>query len=319
VSNHARWSPPIPSGAAALTAWRELDRRTRRDLFRGTGPHPDPMVACVAVGYARTMLGGRSRYLLRSLLFAGGTLLLALGSTAVALGTDRPELAPVLPVLVIMPFVVLFAIGRVRLRLRLIRMENANTPALLASEMFPPAPEPPPATGEPVKVAYDRRAVLGPYARSVLISAGASVGMFFLWGRFALLVVALFALMWVLLGYHLVRWVLPGRPVFVLDGAGVTVRDTLRAPWSAITEIRVLPLRGTNRPSPANRVVVFVCADPQAPFAHLTGFRRNNARRTLKYYGSSLAVAGRGLDHSVEQIVAAATAFRPIPVRYFAP
>jgi hypothetical protein len=302
-----------------MSAWRDLDRRTRRELLRGTGPHPDPMAACIAVGYARTRLGARSRHLLRSLLVALGTLLLAMAAAAIAVSMDRPKLASVLSVLIIMPVLVTFAIARTRLRLRLIRMENANTPALLASETFPPSPEPAPGTGEPVKIAYERGAVLRQYARLLAISAAAIVGMFFLWGRYALLFVALFGPIWVLLGHHLLRWVLPRRPVLVLDDAGVNIRDTLRVPWSAITEIRVHPLRGTNRPNPSNRVVVFVCADPEAPLAQLTGPRRSGARRATTYYGSPLAVAGRSLDHTVEQIAAAATAFHPVPVRHFAP
>jgi hypothetical protein len=320
VSNPASWSPPIPSGAAALGAWRELDRRTRRDLLRATGPHPDPIVACIAVGYARTMLGDRSRHLLRSFLIALSTLLLAMVAAAIAVGMDRPNLAPILSILIIMPVLVTFAIARTRRRLRLIRMENANTPTLLASEMFPPSPEPAPAPGEPVKVAYERGTVLRAYAWTLAVSGASVAAVFFGLGRYlAIPVAALFAVAWVAIGHQLFRWVLPRRPVLVLDGTGVQIRDVLTAPWPAITEIRVLPLRGTNRPDPANRVVVFVCADPEVLLARLTGVRRNGARRALTYYGSPLAVSGRSLDHTVEQIVAAATAFRPVPVRHFAP
>jgi hypothetical protein len=319
VSNNASWSPPIPSGAAARSAWRELDRRTRRELLRGTGPYPDPVAACVAVGYARTMLGGRSHYLLRSFLVAGAALVLAMVAGAVAVGVHQPHMAVLVMFVIIMPVVVGSTIVRTRTRLRLIRMENANTPALLASEMYPPSPSPAPPAGEPVRIAYDRGAIARTYARTLAVSAAATTALLIAWTWYFVPLVALFGLVWVLLGYQWLRWVLPRRPVLVLDGTGVNIRNTLSAPWAAVTEIRVHPLRGTNRPNPANRVVVFVCADPEVPLARLTGLRRKGARRALTYYGSPLAVAGRALDHTVEEIVAAATAFRPVPVRHFAP
>jgi hypothetical protein len=96
-------------------------------------------------------------------------------------------------------------------------------------------------------------------------------------------------------------------------GTGVGV------PWANVTEIRVLPLRTGKRPNPRHRVIAFVCADPRVPLESLRGLRRSNARRALTYYGSPLVVASRGLDHTTEQIVAAAAALHPVPVRRFSP
>jgi hypothetical protein len=49
----------IPRGSQARLAWRQLDRRTRREVTRrarrGLG-HPDPRVAAIAVGRAQATL-----------------------------------------------------------------------------------------------------------------------------------------------------------------------------------------------------------------------------------------------------------------------
>jgi hypothetical protein len=49
----------IPHGSQARLAWRQLDRRTRREVTqrarRGLG-HPDPRVAAIAVGRAQATL-----------------------------------------------------------------------------------------------------------------------------------------------------------------------------------------------------------------------------------------------------------------------
>jgi hypothetical protein len=46
----------IPTGRAARTAWRRLDRSTKREVLQRAAQeqgHPDPTVAAVAVGFAR--------------------------------------------------------------------------------------------------------------------------------------------------------------------------------------------------------------------------------------------------------------------------
>jgi hypothetical protein len=46
----------IPTGRAARTAWRRLDRSTKREVLQRAAEdqgHPDPTVAAVAVGFAR--------------------------------------------------------------------------------------------------------------------------------------------------------------------------------------------------------------------------------------------------------------------------
>jgi hypothetical protein len=46
----------IPTGRAARTAWRRLGRRTKGEVLQRAAQdqgHPDPMVAGVAVGFAR--------------------------------------------------------------------------------------------------------------------------------------------------------------------------------------------------------------------------------------------------------------------------
>lgn len=315
------WSPPIPSGAAALSAWRELDRRTRRDLLRETRPHPDPIVACVAVGYARTMLGERwgRRQLRRSFVLVLADITGIIGGAVVTAALHRPGVASAVAISVIASVSLWFAVSATRFRLRLIRMENANAPTLLAGEAPAPPPQPSPAQGSPLTVAFDRRAVLRQHASAFGITAVGAVVLPFLLGWFAAPFLGVCAVLWPLMVYQLIRWVLPRRPVLVLDGGGVRLGTGAGVPWAAVTEIRVLPLRARNRPNPRHHVIAFVCADPRVPLENLRGLRRRNARRALTYYGSPFVVASRGLDHTVEQIVAAAAALHPVPVRHFAP
>ncbi|MGI5231010.1 hypothetical protein [Actinoallomurus sp. CA-142502] len=318
---NGNWSPPIPTGADAVSAWRELDRQTRRDLLRGTGPHADPVVACVAVGYARTMLGGRrrARRLRRSFVFALAAIASMIAGAYLTALLHRPGVASAVPVVILVAGSVWFVLGTTRLRLRLIRMENVNAPALLAGEVPAPWTAPSPVQGRPLTIAHDRRATSLGYARAFAVTGACAVVTPLLLGWFAAPFLVLCAVLWPLMAYNLIHWVLPRRPVLVLDGGGVRFGTGVGLPWSAITEIRVHPLRTGNRPNPRHRVIAFVCADPRVPLASLKGFRRGNARRSLTYYGSPLAVASRNLDHTTEEIVAAAVALHPVPVRRFAP
>lgn len=318
----ARWSPPIPSGSAALTAWRELDRRTRRELLRATGPHPDPVVACVAVGYARTMLESRSRFVVRRM--ARALLIVVVAVIALALALALPNgsaVAGFVPVVVVLAGTVWLSVGGIRFRLRLIRMENANAPALLAGET--PMPVPQAASGTPLSVAYDRGVVLRQYAvQLAMLLAVAALGWLLqqqvLRSAWPLLVAAAFLAVWlVLVVYYLFRWVLSGRTVLVVDRGGLRFASGLDVPWAGITEIRIHPFRGTNRPTPRFFVIAFVSADPRATIARMRGLRRWNASRALEYYGSPIVLPCRGLNRTIEEIVAAATSFHPIPVRRF--
>jgi hypothetical protein len=304
-----------------MSAWRELDRRTRRELLQGTGPHPDPVVACVAVGYARAMLGGRwwSRQMRGAFVFALAVITCTVVGAFIAGTLHRPGVAAAVPVVGIAPAILWFVVGATRFRLRLIRMENAHAPALLAGEAPAPPPEPSPAHGRPLTVAYDVRTMLRQYALTLVVTVAGAVVLPFLLGWFAAPFLVLCAVAWPLTAYNLIRWVLPRRPVLVIDGGGVRFGTGIGVPWAAITEIRLHPLRTGNRPNPRHRVIAFVCADPRVPLESLSGLRRSNARRALTYYGSPLVVASRGLDHTAEQIVAAAAALHPVPVRRFAP
>jgi hypothetical protein len=317
MPDHARWSPPIPTGAAANTAWRELDRRTRRDLLLRSDPHPDPMVACVALGHARTRLDAWPLTTLVRL----GVLVVLSGSImvvglVVAVRLNDPAVVTSVVISLITALVLGLVIHTVSAFFQLVRMENVNAPALLAGEVPPPPAVP--ATGEPLAVAYAPRAVLRWYAVVTAVSAFIELRMFLDRDLLRVPFSVLFAALLVFMGHRLFAWVLPRRPVLGLDEDGILVKGGLSAPWEDITEIRVLPHRGATTGS-EHRVVVFVCADPVVPLAELTGLKRILAERALTYYGSPLAMSTRGLDHTVEQILAAATALHPVPVRNFAP
>jgi hypothetical protein len=304
-----------------MSAWRELDRRTRRELLRRTDPYPDPVVACVAVGYARAMLGGRwaARQLRRSFVIALAVTTCAIAGIVVARVLHRPGGAAAVPVVIGVPMFLWYVVAATRLRLRLIRMENANAPALLAGAAPAPPPAPFPAYGRPLTVAYDVRAILRGQLSAFAVTAATAALLPFLAGWLEVPFLVLCAVLWLLMAYNLIRWVLPRRPVLVMDGGGVRFGAGISVPWAAITEIRVHPLRTGNRPNPRHRVIAFVCADPRIPLENLSGLRLSNARRALTYYGSPLVVASRSLDHTVEQIVTAALALHPVPVRRFAP
>lgn len=312
----ARWSPPIPTGAAALTAWRELDRGTRHDLLRSAVPHPDPAVACIAVGYARTKLQNRVRPVLRRLALILGLVVATIIATALVVAAGGGQRVAVdLPAILVVPAVLLLSIGGARHRLRLIRMENVNAPALLAGET--PMQMPPTAAGTPLDVRFDRRATLRTYIRPtvVFVLVGALLPLV-LHGIVPIALITVMALSLAMIGYQLVRWVLPGRPVLVMDGGGLRFGITgLSVAWTEVSEIRIHPLR-SNRGSDA-RVIAFVCADPWPTIARMRGLRRWSGRQALRYYGSPVVLASRTLDHTVEEIAAAATSFHPVPVRRF--
>jgi hypothetical protein len=110
------------------------------------------------------------------------------------------------------------------------------------------------------------------------------------------------------------------------DGLEFKAGD-LMLPWSAFTEIRIVPTRGKRAYTGAriqlrcaqdwHRTVVFVAADPEALISALPPSSARNARASLEESGGPFSVADRGLDRTAEEIAAAASALSGLPVRRF--
>jgi hypothetical protein len=294
-----------------------LDRRTRRQLLRGGAPHSDAVTAAVAVGYARTMR--RRRWGLRTLrpmLWVAVVAVLAVLPAALGAGPAVPSWAIGCAVVLV---TVAELVLMVRFRLGLLRMEQANAPALLAAEApAPPAGPPPlaPAPGERFTAGIDHRKVLRAYVRSaalvvvllvLALSSGDPV--------FSVPALFLFILNAGLLGRGAVRWRRQRTAVVTLDATGLELpAHELTAGWAEITEIRIVSLRGDRHPA---RVVVFVPADPEALLGRIPARRLRAARRATGVYGSPVAIADPGLDRTGEEIAAAAVALAGLPVRRF--
>lgn len=312
-------APPVPHGRAALDAWRELDRGVRRELMRGDRPHPDPTTAVIAVGYARTMLG-RSR--LRQTL----PLLPVLLAWAVGLGLAVAAAAPKghSPLLFFagaLPAGVLMTWWSRRRRLALHRLESLHAAALWVTERSDPLPAAPFAAGEAPELAVRavRRAVWRAYAITAGLFTLCTAGAASLDPLLGLVVGCLLAFLLVSLIAAGLRQT-NGRPFVHLRADGLAFRSAgLLLPWTAFTEIRIMPFRnptwatGGRKP----KVVVFVAADPHGLITSMRPSTARRARASLKAYGGPMAVADQALDRTAEEMAAAAAALSGLPVRRF--
>jgi hypothetical protein len=328
-------APPVPSGAVAFDAWRELDRTTRRELLRADRPHPDPAVAVVAVGYARAMLA-RSR-LRQTLPF---TLAMVVGVVAIgaaigvldSIGTvPQTTVTNGLPVAVVVLVVLLV---RLRLRARIValhRMEAVNAAALWNTERSaptpPPAPRPAPQPSSPrtpatVVVRYSRRYLVRSFAALavfvVVIEAAVLVADA---GVLALVVTVLLAVSIVLTIYNVVVRTRPHLPMMIMNAAGLELPSMgARVAWTDIAELAIHPFRaGRSGKHGRHHAVAFVLIDPDVFRSQVAGYWARKTRTPLTVYGTPLVIADVALDHTAEQIVAAAAIFTPAPIRRFGP
>jgi hypothetical protein len=328
--------------------WRALGpgiRRAVRKDARRFRPHPDPLVSAVAARYARWYLDARTWHA-RTQRLALGLVLADVLVAAVVLGwlsggpvADRPSMlektliwlvAVVIAAVIVMPY----AVRKVRI-VRLYRLELANKLALesaaVASSAWtqPPGAGPAAVAGRDVSVRYDRRRVARQYAwvlvivglmLVILVGQGLSTGITpafgALCGFFGVFVVLIVPRMVVLL----VRWVLPGRPIVELDSDGVHMPSiACGLPWASLAEVRLIPMRYARRGDQGATVVAFVPRDPAAVLAAVAGGsrRRKRLERSLRVYGTPMSVSDNVIDHSGEQIAAAASAFAGVPVRRY--
>ncbi|MEW2358863.1 hypothetical protein [Spirillospora sp. NPDC029432] len=322
-------APPVPAGAAALDAWRELPRDVRRGLMRGGRPHPDPAVAVVAVGYARAML---ARPYPRHLLWPIVLLLLWAVGAAVVLAIAAPGLSSggTASMLVAAPVPVPLVAYIYWLRGRFLawhRLESVHAAALWVSERRDPPPPPAaPASNEEVAVRYDLSALRRQSVLCLGVVALAAAVLSVAWGPVPGLTVA--ALVLVLFSAALalaVRRSKVALPVLYLRRDGVEVPSLeVRVAWAELTELRVVPFRALGgRPLTGGKgrgqVVVFVPADPEAVIARTGPRWTRRVRRAYQAYGGPLAFADIGMDRPAEEVAAAAAALSGLPVRRFGP
>jgi hypothetical protein len=228
-----------------------------------------------------------------------------------------------------------YAVRKVRI-IRLYRLELANKLTLESAAVASSAGTQPPtaewtsAKEQDVSVRYDKRRVLRQCSWMLVIACcmllmlvgeglsspgmtpvfGALCGFFASFGLFV--VVPQVTL--------LVRWVLPGRPLIELDAEGVHMPSiACDLPWSLLTEVRLFPMRYGRRGGQGAMVVAFMPQDPSAVLGAITvGIRRRKRlERSLRVYGTPLSVCDNGIDHSGEQIAAAAAAYASVPVRRY--
>ncbi|MBO2452366.1 hypothetical protein J4573_35115 [Actinomadura barringtoniae] len=312
-------APPLPQGAAALSAWRELPRATRRELLRADGPHPDPAAGVVAVGYARAVL---ARSPLRHAVPLVGVLFAVLLPLIVVLVVTTHS--KTISNAVVLPLALAGALAwRIRIRGRLValhRMESVNSAALWETERGAPiqaAERSAPTTAEEVEIRYNAGALRRQYA---FLAVYGLVAVAVLAVLFWYAAVAVAVLMVVVIARTVVvtrRHVRPDLPMLVMDAEGVRIPAMrARLAWADLTEIRVKPFRawlwGKDR-----HATVFVLADPEVLSSQLDPWWTRRTQLSTKAHGSPLAVADLSLDHTSEETASAAAALSGLPVRRF--
>ncbi|MFC5750506.1 hypothetical protein [Actinomadura rugatobispora] len=318
-------APPVPTGRAALDAWRELDRGLRRDLLRGDRAHPDPTTAVIAVGYARAMLGvpyWRRAWpvLVAVVVWAVAVVIVTeIAAPGVSFGWGSPA-GPAAAV----PAVAAVLLAMLRLRRRSLawhRLESLHAAALWVTEQ--PAPYAGTPGAQEMAVRYDRAVLRRQYFLLVAIAAFA-VAAASAWNpAVGLGIAAIFGVLVTLTVVLTMRSTRPHLPALHLraDGFEVPALEA-RVAWSELGEIRVVPYRapaGGLGAKGRNRVVVFVAADAGTLIARLRPRAARRARTCMKAYGGPLAFADVALERSAEEIAAAASALSGLPVRRFGP
>ena len=88
-------------------------------------------------------------------------------------------------------------------------------------------------------------------------------------------------------------------------------------PWDAVAEVRLVPVRYSRRGDQGAVVIAFVPLDPPAVLgaSGARGQRRKRLERSLRVYGTPMSVSDGVLDHTGEQVAAAAAALAAVPVR----
>lgn len=294
----------IPTGAAAMRAWKRLDRETRRELLRSRHAHADPAVAAVAVGYARTRLGARgylSAFLVLVLVFV---LLIVMAVLVGLLGPVEylPDLGSVVAALVMLVAVGWF----LRLRFALTRMENANAPVLVPASR-PAIHES--SSGE-VVVTYDAPALIRLFGTLTLVLAGCAGVGYLLDIAFIYWLTGLSAISMVVI---LVVTLSAKAPAAVFDARGLHLPKLgFDVAWSEITELRIMPQRGLGA---KHKLVAFMIAEPEPVLARMRPRTARRLRTAVRFYGTPLVLPEQAMTHTAQEMARAAEAYGNLPVR----
>ena len=319
--------PPVPSGPVAVDAWRELDRATRKELLYGDRPHADPAVAVLAVGYARAMLARPvpRRQLPFALAITAVAVLLMVAGIAldVAAGIELGSATIVLlTVATLLPLLLVRVIFLRRRTIALHRMERVNAARLWRTERAAPPPRDVPPGSPAIVVRYSGRAL----ARSLVPLAAIVLGVEALvWSMagnaIAALVTALLVVSVALLAYNVRFRVRPHLPLLTMSATGLEFPSMgARLGWTDVTEVQIHPFRGgQSRAKERSRSIAFMLADPDAFTSQLAGWWLKKMRTPLSVYGTPLVLADTALDHSAEEMAAAAATYINAPVRRFGP
>lgn len=293
----------IPTGAAALRAWKRLDRETRRELLRSRHAHADPAVAAVAVGYARAQQGVRGYLHVFLVLLLVFVLVIVMIVLAGFLGlVEYLGVAPALAVVAMLVVIWRF----LRLKFALVRMENANAPVLVQASRRAIHESSP---GE-VVVTYDAPALIWLYARLTLVLAAcAGVGylldVVFIYWLTGLLVICMVVILVVTLRAK--------APAAVLDARGLHLPKLgFDVAWSEITELRIVPQRGLGA---KHKLVAFMIAEPEPVLARMRPRTAKRLRTAVRYYGTPLVLPEQAMTHTAPEVARAAEAYGNLPVR----
>jgi hypothetical protein len=288
----------------------------RKQLLAGE-PHPDPLVAAVAVGYARTILAKPAW--LRN--WPRWVVIIALGAVAGVLNafSSSAAVSAMYAVLWVVFLVVVTGSGVLSRRrdVALLRMENVSAARLWPVES-PPVPAPSGVMNGPVAFSFAKRALFRAYGTFIGVVLVFAI---LVWsqGRIVteVFLTVIFGMLLAMIAYNTIRWAKPWLPPLVLDQDGISLPpQRVRVPWSEVTEIRVTPVRGGSRRTSGRRVTSFMVADAEAVLAQYRGAPLKRARRSVTAYGTPFSVTDLLLERTADDIVAAAGAFARLPVRH---
>jgi hypothetical protein len=302
-------------------------------------------VSAVAARYARWYLNGRpwnSRFqwvVLAVVVILVMGIAMTLGSPLGGGSSTDKTLAWGVAIVAALVVMTPLAVRRIRL-IRLYRLELANNQvledALAGAAAAQPAGWAPPVLAWPAPTAvrdlvvrYDVRRLRRRYLRMLGVSCIPAV---FTFGEFASgagpvatgIVAGIYAVVVlpsiVSVAVHLVRWVLPGRPLVELDARGVRLPSIgSDLPWSSLAEVRLYPMRYVRRDGQQAVAVAFVPHDPAAVLSGLSvsSRRRRRLEKSLRVYGTPLSLSDHLVSHSGAEIAAVASAYTGLPVRRY--
>ncbi|GLX02193.1 hypothetical protein [Microtetraspora sp. NBRC 16547] len=301
-----------------MKAWRRLDRRTRRELLHSREVHPDPQVAAIAAGYARTMLSFRGSLRRVALPVLGLTMLLfvltAIGLLATFLTSTKDSRFMVIAMVLWLPIVSWWGWNSIRRQRALMRMENLNGPR--------PLPDRPAASADRIDtdraliVEHDVKVLRRSWGLMAAVLVGATAlalatGQAFVYVP-VIISTTVAAVCFIVSVLRLAR---SDEPVLVLDATGIALPQVdVTVTWAQIVAVRLLPMpAGTGRRG-VHRIVVFVPVDSERIIASASPRSARAMRRAMAYYGSPLVILDKGLTSSAAEITRAAEAVGGIQV-----